>query len=86
MDQTEKDPTPLQLVLQKLGGKNSVVHDTLEELRAAGVKVTKSALYNVIAGRTYRKEYVDVLLTVAEAEVARRKQVEERAGRLVATA
>lgn len=86
MDQTEKDPTPLQLVLQKLGGKNSVVHDTLAQLQAAGIKATKSALYNVIAGRTYRKEYVDVLLTVAEAEVARRKQVEERASRLVATA
>lgn len=84
MEQLEKEATPLQLVLQKLGGKNSVVRDTLSQLHAQGVKATKGALYKVIAGRTYRKEYVDVLLTVAEAELARRKQVEERARQFVA--
>lgn len=83
MEQTEKEPTVLQLVLQKLGGKNTVVRDTLTKLQENGIKISQSALYQAIAGRSHRKEVVEVFLEVAEAEFARRRGVEERARQLV---
>ena len=82
----EKEFTPLQLVLQKLGGKNTMVQDTITRLKAAGIKTSRSALYQAIAGRSHKKEVVDVFLEVAEGEFARRRQVEERARQLVAEA
>lgn len=86
MEPNEKEATPLQLVLQKLGKKNTVVQDTLTKLREAGIKISQSALYQAIAGRSHRKEVVDAFLEVAEAEFARRRSVEERARQLVAEA
>ena len=84
--QADKEATPLQLVLQKLGGNNTVVQDTLTCLLAAGIKTSRSALYQAIAGRSHRKELVDTFLEVAEAEFTRRRQVEDRARQLVAAA
>ena len=86
MEQIGKEATPLQKVLQKLGGKNTVVQDTLTKLQSAGIKTSRSALYQAIAGRSHRKEIVDVFLEVAEAEFARRREVEDRARQLVAEA
>ena len=85
-EQAEKEATPLQLVLQKLGGKNTVVQDTLARLQAAGIKTSRSAVYQAIAGRSHRKELIDAFLEVAACEFARRRQVEERARQLVAEA
>jgi len=86
METKQKEPTSLQLVLQKLGGKNTVVRDTLARLQEQGVKISQSALYQAIAGRSHRKEVIDVFLAVAEAEFERRRQVEERARQLIAEA
>lgn len=86
MEQNGKEATPLQQVLQKLGGKNTVVQDTLAKLQEAGIKTSRSALYQTIAGRSHRKEVVDTFLEVAEAEFARRRGVDERARQLVAEA
>ena len=86
MEQNGKEATALQQVLQKLGGKNTVVQDTIAKLRASGIKTSRSALYQAIAGRSHRKEVVDMFLAVAEAEFTRRREVEERARQLVAEA
>lgn len=86
MESKEKEPTALQLILQKLGGKNTVVRDTLARLQARGIKISKSMLYKNIADHHHRKEVVDVFLEVAEEEFARRRQVEERARQLIAEA
>jgi hypothetical protein len=86
MEPNEKEATPLQLILQKLGKKNTVVQDTLTKLRGAGIKISQSALYQAIAGRSHRKEVVDAFLEVAEAEFTRRREVDERARQLVAEA
>ncbi|TFZ65624.1 hypothetical protein E4631_15500 [Hymenobacter sp. UV11] len=86
MEPNEKELTALQLVLQKLGKKNTVVQDTLTKLQDSGVKISQSALYQAIAGRSHRKEVVDAFFEVAEAEFARRRGIEERARQLVAEA
>lgn len=86
MEQNGKEPTPFQLILQKLGKKNTVVQDTMTKLRAEGVKISQSALYQAVAGRSHRKEVVEAFLEVAEAEFARRREVDERARQLVAQA
>ena len=85
-DSGRKEATVLQLVLQKLGGKNTVVQETLAKLKATGIKTSKSALYQTIAGRSHKKELVDAFLEVAEGEFARRREVTERARQLVAEA
>ncbi|UOQ51725.1 hypothetical protein [Hymenobacter cellulosivorans] len=83
MEPKEKEPTALQKVLQKLGGKHTVVRDTLARLQEKSIKISQSALYQTIAGRSHSKEIVDVFLEVAEAEFERRRQVEERARQLL---
>ena len=86
MDSNEKEPTPLQLVLQKLGAKNTVVQDTLVKLTVAGVKISRSTIYQAIAGSSTRPEVAETFLQVAEAEFARRRELDERARKLVAQA
>ncbi len=58
----------------------------MTKLRAEGVKISQSALYQAVAGRSHRKEVVEAFLEVAEAEFARRREVDERARQLVAQA
>lgn len=86
MEPNGKDATPMQLILQKLGGNNTVVQDTLTKLAESGIKSSRSAVYQAIAGRSHRKEVVDTFLETAEAEFARRRQVAERARQMVAEA
>ncbi|NVO84270.1 hypothetical protein [Hymenobacter terrestris] len=83
MENNGKTPTSLQLVLQKLGGKSSIMRDTLDRLQERGIKSSKSTLYQAIAGRTHRQELVEVFLELAEEEFERRRQVEERARQLI---
>ena len=84
MEATEKETNPLQQVLQKLGGRNAIVQATLTRLQQAGAKVSLSLIYKVIAGTSTRQDIADAFL--AEAEINRRREVTERARRLVAKA
>ena len=86
MESNEKEATPLQLVLQKLGAKNTVVQDTLVKLTAAGIKISRSTIYQAIAGSNTRPEVAETFLQVAEAEFTRRREVAERARQIVAEA
>ena len=85
METAEKEATPLQQVLQKLGSSN-IVQATLLRLQKDNVKASLSLVYKVIAGTSYRPDIADAFLTEAEAEVARRREVSERARQLVAEA
>ena len=86
MESNEKEATPLQLVLQKLGAKNTVVQDTLVKLTTAGIKISRSTIYQAIAGSNTRPEVAETFLQVAEAEFTRRREVAERARQMVAEA
>ena len=86
METTEKETNPLQQVLQKLGGRNAIVQATLTRLQQAGAKVSLSLIYKVIAGTSTRQDIADAFLAEAEAEINRRREVTERARRLVAKA
>lgn len=86
MKKYEKETTQLQQVLQKLGAKNTVVQDTLAKLTEAGIKTSRSTIYQAIAGSNTRPEVVETFLKVAEAEFTRRREVDERARKLVAEA
>ncbi|WP_210521341.1 hypothetical protein [Hymenobacter terricola] len=86
MEQNEKEPTPLQLVLQKLGAKNTVVQETLAKLSDAGIKVSRSTIYQAIAGSNTRPEVAETFMQVAEAEFTRRRELAERARQLIAEA
>jgi biotin operon repressor len=55
MDQNTKEPTELQKVLDKLGPGQSVVKDAIAALAERGIKVSKSAMYQVITGRSAKK-------------------------------
>ena len=86
MEATEKETNPLQQVLQKLGGRNAIVQATLTRLQQAGAKVSLSLIYKVIAGTSTRQDIADAFLAEVEAEINRRREVTERARRLVAKA
>jgi biotin operon repressor len=76
--------TNIQKVLDKLGKSQTVVQDAIKALADKGVKVKKSAMYNVVTGRSTKAELVEALLTAAEAEIARRANIEKRAAKLAA--
>ncbi len=84
MEQNTKEPTELQRVLDKLGPGQSVVKDAIAALAERGIKVSKSAMYQVITGRSAKKELVEAFLAAAEAETERRALVKERAAKLAA--
>lgn len=67
-----------------LGPRNPSVNDTLRLLEARGIKASRASIYQTIAGRSRRREVVEAFLEVAEAEITRRREVEERASRLIA--
>ena len=88
MENTEKkkaEPTALQQLSKKLG-RNTLVADTLVRLRDKGVKASPSLVYKVVAGDVHREDVAEAFLAVAEEEIARRRQLEERARQLVAQA
>lgn len=87
-DNTTKEPTPagaLGEVYKRLGTRNNAVQDTLNLLTHRGLKASRASVYETIHGRSHRREIVEAFLEVAEAEFARRQQVEERAAVLLAT-
>ncbi|MBG8553978.1 hypothetical protein [Hymenobacter guriensis] len=83
MEQNTNSPTEFQQILQRLGTGNTVVRDTIQLLAQRGVKVSRSAMYQALDGRSNRKELIEAFLETAEAELERRRQVRERAARLI---
>ncbi|HEX8429172.1 hypothetical protein [Hymenobacter sp.] len=82
MEQNTKEPTELQKVLDKLGPRQTVVKDAIAALATQGIKVSKSAMYQVVTGRSARRELVEAFLVAAEAEAERRELVKQRAAKL----
>lgn len=84
MEQNIKERTELQKVLDKLGPGQTVVKDAIAALAEQGIMVGTSTMYQVVNGRSGRKELVEAFLTAAEAETQRRELVRQRAARLAA--
>jgi len=82
MDRNTKEPTELQKVLERLGPGQSVVKDAIAALSEQGIKVSRSTMYQVVNGRSGRKELVEAFLTAAEAEHNRRELVKERSAKI----
>ena len=74
----------LRDLYDRLGPRNPSVNDTLKLLESRGIKASRASIYQTIAGRSRRREVVEAFLEVAEAEFERRRQVEQRANRLIA--
>ncbi|GAB2778081.1 hypothetical protein HNQ93_001706 [Hymenobacter luteus] len=83
MEQNTNEPTEFQQILQRLGTGNTVVRDTIALLAERGLKVSRSAMYQALDGRSNRRELIEAFLETAEAEFERRRQVRERAARLI---
>jgi hypothetical protein len=83
MEQNTNSPTEFQQILQRLGTGNTVVRDTIQLLAERGIKVSRSAMYQALDGRSNRKELIEAFLETAEAELERRRQVRKRAARLI---
>ena len=86
MESNEKEVSPLQKLLHKLGGRGAVVKATIDRLQRDNVKASPSLVYKTIAGTTSNPEIEAAFLTEAEAEITRRREVAERARQLVAEA
>ena len=84
MEQNTKERTELQKVLDKLGPGQTVVKDAIAALAEQGITVGTSTMYQVVNGRSGRKELVEAFLTAAEAETQRREIVKQRAAKLAA--
>lgn len=84
MDRNTKEPTELQKVLERLGPGQTVVKDAIAALAGQGIKVSRSAMYQVVNGRSGRKELVEAFLVAAEAEHNRRELVKERTAKIAA--
>jgi uncharacterized protein YqgV (UPF0045/DUF77 family) len=84
MHQNTKEPTEFQKILERLGPGQKVVKDAVAALTARGIKVSTSAMYQMIQGQSGRKELVEAFLAAAEAETERRAQVKERAAKIAA--
>jgi hypothetical protein len=88
VENTEKEkgkPTPLQQLSRKLG-RNTLVADTLVRLHHNGVKASPSMVYKVVAGEVYREDIATTFMQLAEEEIARRRQLDDRARQLIAEA
>ena len=75
--------TEIRLLLDALGSGNTVVKDAMQALQERGIVVKKSTMYNVVNGRSERRELVEALLEAAEAETNRRVDVRKRAAAMV---
>ena len=84
MEQNTKERTELQKVLDKLGPGQTVIRDAIAALAEQGIRVGTSTMYQVVNGRSGRKELVEAFLTAAEAETQRREIVKQRAAKLAA--
>ena len=85
-DNTTSTPPILREVYDRLGPRNPSINDTLKLLASRGLKVSRACVYQTIAGRSQRREVVEAFLEVAEAELVRRRQVEQRAACLITEA
>lgn len=82
MNRNTKEPTELQKVLERLGPDQSVVKDAIAALSEQGIKVSRSDMYQVVNGRSGRRELVEAFLTAAETEHNRRELVKERSAKI----
>ncbi len=82
MHENTKEPTELQKVLERLGPGQTVVKDAIATLAEQGIKVSRSAMYQVVNGRSGRKELVEAFLVAAEAEHDRRELVKQRSAKI----
>lgn len=82
MERNTKETTELQKVLERLGPGQSVVKDAIASLAVHGINISKSAMYQVINGRSGKKELVEAFLVAAEAEHARRELVKQRTAKI----
>lgn len=82
MEQNTTAPPTLRDVYERLGPRNQAVNDTLNLLKGRGIKVSKNGIYQTIEGRSNRREVVEAFLETAEAELQRRKDVQERINQL----
>lgn len=76
-------------ILQQLGrklGRNTLIADTLVRLREKGIKVSPSMVYKVVAGGIHREDIALAYMEVAEEEISRRRELDERAQQLIAQA
>lgn len=67
-----------------MGPGQSVVKDAIAALAAQEIKVSKSAMYQVINGRSGNKELVEAFLVTAEAKHARRELIKQRSAKIAA--
>ncbi|SDY57083.1 MULTISPECIES: hypothetical protein [Hymenobacter] len=84
MEQEAKKTGQLREIYERLGKRNQSVNDTLKLLKSRGVKASRASIYQTIDGRSNRREVVEAFMEVAEAELARRRQLEKRATRIIA--
>ena len=84
MDKNTKDPTELQKVLERLGPGQSVIRNAIAALAEQGIQVSRSTMYQVINGRSGKKELVEAFLAAAEAEHNRRELVKQRTAKIAA--
>ncbi|UYZ64905.1 hypothetical protein [Hymenobacter weizhouensis] len=86
MKEKEKEITPLRQLLEKLGQRSSVVQATLARLHERGIKASMSLVYKTINGEVLRHDVAETFIEVAEQELNRRRQLEDRARQLLADA
>ena len=67
-----------------MGPGQSVVKDAIAALAAQEIKVSKSAMYQVINGRSGNKELVEAFLVTAETKHARRELIKQRSAKIAA--
>lgn len=84
MKESEKEYTPMRKVLERMGGKSSLVQDTRARLKAQGVEVSISLIYKTINGEVQRNDVAEAFLQAAEQTAANRRQLEDRARQLIA--
>ncbi len=82
MHENTKEPTELQKVLERLGPGQTVVKDAIAALAEQGIKVSRSTMYQVVNGRSGRKELVEAFLVAAEAEHDRRELIKQRSAKI----
>lgn len=84
MEVVTKPRTLIQLMFDALGPGHTIVRDAQQALEAQGYRVTRRTLYQVVAGRSHRREWVEALVGAAEAEALRQANLKARAARLAA--
>ena len=84
MEVVTKNRTLIQQMLDTLGPGHTVVRDAQQTLEAKGFTVARRTLYQVVADRSHKREWVEALVGAAEAEAGRQANLKARAARLAA--